>query len=131
MLRWVLVFAAIVNFFFWGIQGLIASQWLADKWDITLPDERQYVRLIGAFAVAMAFLYYRAAKDPGNNKTFLKVAILLNGIITVILCFTVISLGATVYLTAPPFLVGFWALNLILVSFFTISLYVLYPLTRT
>lgn len=129
-LRLVLLFAALVNFFLWGLQGLVASQWVAERWGVTLPEERQYVRLIGAFAITMAFLYYRASKDPDNNRFFLKIAILQNAIMTVILVVTVIKLGAAVYLTAPPFLVGFWGLNLILCSFFTISIYVLFPDNR-
>jgi hypothetical protein len=126
-LRAILFFASIVNLFLWGMQGLIASQWVADLWRISLPDQRFYVRIIGVFALVMGLLYYFAAKDPDKYRLFVKIAILQNGLLTIILLFAIAGMGFKDYLGISNAVFGFWVLNLVLCAFFTVSLYALLP----
>ena len=130
-LRAVLLFAAFVNIFFWGAQGLMASQRVADLWGITLPENPVYVRIIGAFALAMGVLYYYAARDPERHRLIVKVAILKNAILTVILFIAMMGMGIATYLSLSAFILGFWGLNLVLCAFFTIALWLLFPSERT
>ena len=126
-LRAALVLAAGVNFFLWGVQGIIASDLIANAWGIQLPDERIFVRLIGAFALVTGVLYYLASKDPYGNKRAVKIGILHHAILTGVLIFDMMRMSAAEYLSIPTSVHLFWLGNLLLCAFMTIALYSLFP----
>lgn len=113
--------------FFWGIPGILAMQGLANLWLIQFPKEVLYVRLLGAYSLIWAGLFFFAAREPLRNIDILRVGVASHFIIVATILMEwhiegMLNILTTVVLTKP-----FWLITIALNCFFAVALLFHWP----
>jgi hypothetical protein len=116
-LKRLLMLKILVTVLMWGLPPWIWPASLLARF-VEVPDPPFYMRLAGANAIAISFLFWFAFKNPARNRDTIRYAVVDNAIAFV----TVIGYVATVGTTNPLV----WVSAVLLLGF-AIGFYVLIP----
>lgn len=117
-LRVVLLTKTFFCFGVWGLPAMFAPPALLDLFDLALPADPFFFRLLGGVITALGVLYWFAYRDPIRNVAIIKYGIVDNAIATA----TFLYFGLTTGLPSP----FFWA-SAVFTAFFVVVFAVLLP----
>jgi hypothetical protein len=126
-LRMVLWIDVSCQIFFWGIPGILAMQRLARFWFVPIPKEILYVRLLGAYSLMWAVLFYLALRRPHQNLDILRVGVASHFLVVVTILAEWIIQGVPNLLSTAILTKPFWVVTMALNGFFGVALLFHWP----
>lgn len=117
-LRRVLLVKAIVTFLAWGLPALLGPAAFLAWFDVEMPDDPIYLRLVGALALALGLAYWYAYRDPVRNVAIVRVGVVDNALATLV----VVVLGLTAGVSS-----WFVWVSAVLTGLFCVAFLVLMP----
>ena len=93
---------------FWGVPGMLASSVLANMWNVILPKDVVFVRVLGAFSVAWAYLFYETLRDPLKNIGIIRGAVGSHFLVAAAIMYNTLSQGVTGILSSSARTNLFW-----------------------
>lgn len=108
--------------FFWGIPGILAMQRLAKFWFVPIPKEILYLRLLGAYSLIWAVLFYLVLRRPNRNRDILHVGVASHFLVVVTILAEWIIQGVPNLFTTTILTKPFWVVTMALNGFFAIAL---------
>ena len=117
-LRRVLFIKVILTFLAWGLPALIGPPAFLALFDIEMPENPIFLRLLGAVAIAFGVAYWYAYRNPLRNAAIVRVGVVDNGLVTL----TIIVLGLSTGVSS-----WFIWVSAVLAALFCIAFLVLMP----
>jgi hypothetical protein len=94
--------------FLWGLPGFLASAVLANLWNVILPKDVVFVRVLGAFSLAWAYLFYETLRDPLKNTGIIRGAVGSHFLVAAAILYNIFSQGVTGILSSSARSNLFW-----------------------
>ena len=117
-LQVVLVTDLLFQVVLWGVPSLLQMNvlgLLANFWNVPLPDDPIFIRLLGAFSLGWAFVLFTTLKDPtAANGGLLKASVVTHTLVAAAIVYALFSGGVTGFFARPTETTVFWWITVFL-----------------